>query len=131
MTTLTPAEAKARAARILAALKPTVSDWTTAVLDQAVLHLADSGAPFGMNDIRLIVPEDECRKAGLYFAALTGHDALNPNDPQLLRKVDEETSINPRAHGKKVNVYVLTRAGRKFLEERQAARIEQRKAAAA
>ena len=127
---LTPAQAKARADRILAALQPTVSNWTTAVLDQAVLHLADSGQPFGMNDIRLLAPEDECRKAGLYFAALTGHDALNPNEPALLRKVGEETSINPKAHGKKVNVYVLTRAGRKFIEDRQAARIKQRKAAA-
>lgn len=127
---LTPAQAKARADRILAALAPVVSDWTAAVLDQAVLHLADSGQPFGMNDIRLLAPEDECRKAGLYFAALTGHDALNPTAPALLRKVDEETSINPKARGKKVNVYVLTRAGRAYIQDRQASRIEQRKAAA-
>lgn len=127
---LTPAEAKARADRILAALQPTVTDWTTAILDQAVLHLADSGRPFGMNDIRLIAPEHECRKAGVYFAALTGHDALHPDMPQLLRKVDEQPSINPKAHGKKVNVYLLTRAGRQFIQERQAARIEQRRAAA-
>lgn len=127
---LTPAQAKARADRILAALQPTVTDWTTAVLDQAVLHLADTGAPFGMNDIRLLAPEDDCRKAGLYFAALTGHDALHPDMPQLLRKVGEEPSINPKAHGKKVNVYLLTRAGRQFIEARQAARTEQRKAAA-
>ncbi|WP_405964786.1 hypothetical protein OG713_34620 [Streptomyces sp. NBC_00723] len=126
---LTPAQAKARADRILAALKPTVSQWTTAVLDQAVLHLADSGQPFGMNDIRLLVPEDECRKAGVYFATLTGHDALHPNEPALLHKVDEEPSINPKAHGKKVNVYVLTRAGRQYIQDRQAARIQQRRAA--
>ncbi|MGW1135640.1 hypothetical protein [Streptomyces griseoluteus] len=126
---LTPAQAKARAVEILAALQPTVTDWTTAVLDQAVLHLADSGAPFGMNDIRLIAPEDDCRKAGLYFAALTGHDALHPNEPQLLRKVGEEPSINPKAHGKKVNTYLLTRAGRQFIKDRQAARIKQRSAA--
>ena len=109
---LTPAEAKARAAQILAALQPTVTQWTTAVLDQAVLHLADTGAPFGSNDLRLLVPEDDFRKAAQYFSALTGHDALHPNEPALLRKVGEETSINPKAHGKKVNVYVLTRAGR-------------------
>lgn len=127
---LTPAQAKARADQILAALKPTVSQWTTAVLDQAVLHLADSGAPFGMNDIRLLVPEDDCRKAGVYFAALTGHDALHPSEPQLLRKVGEEPSINPKAHGKKVNTYLLTRAGRQFIKERQAARAEQQKRAA-
>lgn len=126
---LTPAEAKARAAQILAALQPTVTQWTTAVLDQAVLHLADTGRPFGMNDIRLLVPEDECRKAGLYFSQLTGHDALHPDEPQMLRTVGEEPSINPKAHGKKVNVYLLTRAGRKFIQDRQAARTEQRRAA--
>jgi hypothetical protein len=128
---LTPAEAKARAAQILAALQPTVTQWTTAVLDQAVLHLADSGRPFGMNDIRLIAPEDDCRKAGLYFAALTGHDALHPEEPQLLRKVGEQPSINPKAHGKKVNVYLLTRAGRKYIQDRQAARAEQQRRTAA
>ncbi|MGW2048642.1 hypothetical protein ACWCPF_26175 [Streptomyces sp. NPDC001858] len=127
---LTPAQAKDRADRILAALKPTVSQWTAAVLDQAVLHLADSGQPFGMNDIRLLVPEDDCRKAGVYFASLTGHDALHSNEPALLRRVGEETSINPKAHGKKVNVYILTHAGRQFIKERQAARADQRKAAA-
>lgn len=127
---LTPAQAKARADRILAALKPTVSQWTTAVLDQAVLHLADSGQPFGMNDIRLLAPEDDCRKAGVYFATLTGHDALHPNAPALLCKVGEETSINPKAHGKKVNVYVLTRAGRQYIQDRQAARAAERRAAA-
>ncbi|MFF0777043.1 hypothetical protein [Streptomyces sp. NPDC003720] len=128
---LTPAQAKARADQILATLKSTVSDWTTAVLDQAVLHLANSGAPFGMNDIRLLVPDDECRKAGVYFAALTGHDALHPSEPQLLRKVGEEPSINPKAHGKKVNTYLLTRAGRQYIQDRQAARIEQQKRQAA
>lgn len=127
---LTPAEAKARAAQILATLQPTVTQWTTAVLDQAVLHLADTGRPFGMNDIRLIVPEDECRKAGIYFAALTGHDALHPDMAPLLRVVGSEPSINPKAHGKKVNTYLLTRTGRDFIEARQAARVEQRGAAA-
>lgn len=119
----------ARIADTLSALGP-VSEWTTAVLDQAVLHLADSGAPFGSNDLRLMVPEDDSRKAAQYFAALTGHDALHPDEPQLLRKVGEEVSINEKARGKRVNTYVLTRAGRKFIQDRQAARIEQRKAAA-
>ncbi|MDQ0842452.1 hypothetical protein [Streptomyces sp. V1I6] len=121
--------ARARILDILIALQP-VSEWTTAVLDQAVIHLADSGHPFGMNDIRLIVPDDECRNAGLYFAALIGHDSLHSDEPQLLRKVGEERSINPKANGKKVNTYVLTAAGRKFIQDRQAARTEQRRAAA-
>lgn len=119
----------ARALEILGALQP-VSDWTTAVLDQAVLHLDDSREPFGMNDIRLIVPDGECKKAGLYFQALLSHDAFSDNAPALLRKVGEVVSINEKAHGKKVNTYLLTRAGRKYIEERQAARIEQRRVAA-
>lgn len=119
----------ARTTEILGALQP-VSEWTTAVLDQAVLHLADSAEPFGMNDLRLIVPDGECRKAGLYFHSLLAHGAFDDDEPELLRKVGEVVSINEKAHGKKVNTYLLTRAGRKFIEARQAARIEQRKAAA-
>jgi hypothetical protein len=126
----TPEQARAWAANELRGIYSTVTQWDTAVLDQIVLHLAASGQGFGMNQIRTIVPEDVCRKAGLYFHALVGHDALHPNEPQLLRKVGEETSINPKAHGKKVNVYVLTRAGRKYIQDRQAARTEQRRAAA-
>lgn len=128
--TTTSQQARDWAAAELRTLYSTVTDWDTAVLDQVVLHLADSGHAFGMNQIRFIVPEDVCKKAGLYFHALTGHDVFRPEQPALLRKVDEETSINPKARGKRVNVYVLTRAGRQYIEARQAARIEQRKAAA-
>ena len=128
--TATPEQAASWAAAHLRNLYSTVTRWDTAVLDQVVLHLADHGQPFGMNQIRQIVPDDVCRKAGLYFHALVGHDALHPAEPQLLRKVGEEVSINQKARGKRVNVYVLTRAGRKYIQDRQAARIEQRKAAA-
>lgn len=124
MTTLTPEQAKARAQRVLAALGP-VSDWTTAVFDQAVLHLGRGGKPFGSNDLRLIVPEDDCRKAGLYL-----HSLIELETPVVLRVVGEVVSINPKAHGKRVNVYRLTAAGRKYLEERIAARAQQRRAAA-
>jgi hypothetical protein len=127
--TITPSQARTRALAELAALYSTVTDWDTAVYDQVVLHLANTGQAIGMNQIRTIVPEGAARSAGLYFHQLVGHDALHPAEPALLRKVDEEPSINPKAHGKKVNVYLLTRAGRAFIEDRQAARIEQRKAA--
>lgn len=128
--TATPERARSWAAAHLRDLYSTVTRWDTAVLDQVVLHLASHGQPFGMNQIRTVVPEDVCRKAGLYFHSLVGHDVLHPDEPALLRKVGEEVSINEKARGKKVNVYVLTRAGRAFIEDRQAARIEQRKAAA-
>jgi hypothetical protein len=127
--TITPSQARTRALAEVAALYSTVTDWDTAVYDQVVLHLADTGQPIGMNQIRTIVPEGAARSAGLYFHQLVGHDALHPAEPALLVKIDEEVSINPKARGKKVNVYQLTRAGRKFIKDRQAARIEQRSAA--
>ncbi|WP_329472660.1 hypothetical protein OIE75_29380 [Streptomyces sp. NBC_01723] len=124
MTTLTPDQAAARARRILAALGP-VPAWTTAVLDQAVLHLGRSGRPFGSNDLRLIVPADDCKAAGLYL-----HQLIELETPVVLVKVAEVVSINPKAHGKRVNEYRLTAAGRRYLEARVAARTQQRKAAA-
>jgi hypothetical protein len=127
--TVTPSQARTRALAEVAALYSTVTDWDTAVYDQVVLHLADTGQPIGMNQIRTIVPEGAARSAGLYFHQLVGHDALHPAEPALLIKISEEVSVNPKARGKKVNVYRLTRAGRKFIEDRQAARIEQRSAA--
>jgi hypothetical protein len=126
---VTPSQARVRSLAELRALYSTVTDWDTAVYDQVVLHLADTGQPIGMNQIRSIVPDGAARSAGLYFHALVGHDALHPAEPALLIKISEEVSVNPKARGKKVNVYRLTRAGRKFIEDRQAARIEQRSAA--
>ncbi|KAB1979261.1 hypothetical protein [Streptomyces triticiradicis] len=126
---ITPKQAQARSLTELRALYSTVTDWDAAVYDQVVLHLADASQPIGMNQIRTIVPDGAAHSAGLYFHQLVGHDVLHPSEPALLIKIDEEVSINPKAHGKKVNVYRLTRAGRKFIEDRQAARIEQRQAA--
>lgn len=128
--TLTPDEARTQANELLVAMYATVTNWDEAVLDQVVLHLDDNGCSIGMNQIRSIVPHDACRRAGLYFHALEGHARLHPAEPALLVKVGEEVSINEKARGKKVNIYRLTRAGRKHIEDRQAARIEQRRAAA-
>ncbi|MER5461619.1 hypothetical protein ABT010_13215 [Streptomyces sp. NPDC002668] len=127
---LTPEEARTQANELLAAMYSTVTQWDTALFDQVLLAIAADGQPFSMNDIRQVVPEDACRRAGLYFHALLSHDAFYPEEPALLRKVGEVVSINEKAHGKKVNIHLLTRAGRKFIEERRAARIEQRSAAA-
>ncbi|MEU4967831.1 hypothetical protein [Streptomyces smyrnaeus] len=124
--TLTPTEAADQAAAVLRGMYTTVTDWDTALFDQVVLHLADSGQPFGMNQIRHIVPDDACRRAGLYFHALVGHDSLHPDQPALLRRVGDQPSINPKAHGKRVNLYRLTPAGRRHIEARQAARKQPR-----
>jgi hypothetical protein len=126
-TAITPGQAKVRANRLLRQLGP-VDDWTTALFDQVVLHLGRSSYPFGMNDVRLLVPEDDCRKAGLYFRAL-----IELEHPTVLEVAGEVVSINPKAHGKKVQEYRLTRAGRRYLEariaQRTAARAEQQRAA--
>lgn len=117
--TTTPAEAQTFAAIELRAIYGAVTTWDTALLDQVVLHLHASGQPFGMNQIRTIAPDAACRVAGLYFHALLGQR-------ELLMKVGEETSINKKAHGKPVNLYLLTRSGREFIEARQAERIAAR-----
>jgi hypothetical protein len=123
---MTPDAAREQANALLATLYANVTNWTTALLDQALLAIASDDKPFGMNDLRTVLPEDACKQAGLYF-----HSLVNLEHPEVLRQVGEVRSINPKAHGKKVGVYVLTSAGRKFIHDRQAARTEQRKAAAA
>lgn len=128
---LTPEQAKARADAILAALHPDPHGWDTALLDQAVLALADDGRPFGMNDVRLLVPEDVCRGAGLYFHSFTTHDQQVEDRDRYLIWCGDVVSINPKARGKKVGTYRLTAAGRAFIEARQAARGEQQRRAAA
>ncbi len=123
--TYTPEQARVEANEALAALYSTVTDWDEALLDQVLLAIEADGEPFSMNDVRQVVPEDACRRAGLYF-----HSLVNREHPEVLVCVGEVRSINKKARGKKVNVYRLTAAGRKFIQERRTARIEQRKAAA-
>jgi hypothetical protein len=122
--TKTPEQARVEANQMLAALYATVTDWDTAVLDQVLLAIASDGQPFSMNDVRLVVPEDACKRAGLYF-----HGLVNLTHPRVLEPIGVVVSINKKAHGKKVNTYRLTTDGRKFLEDRRNARAEQSKAA--
>lgn len=121
---LTPDQAKIRANRALSALGP-IDTWTIAQFDQAVLYIGCGRRPFGMNDIRLLgLPDDACRKAGQYF-----HGLAQLAHPTVLEYVGEVVSINPKAHGKKVNEYLLTETGNRYLRQRINARIEQRRAA--
>lgn len=122
---LTPEQAREQANKQLAALYANVSDWDEATLDQAVLAIAGDGRPFSANDWIAVIPELGRGVAGLYFAGLTRR-----RTPQVLDYIGSEPSINPKAHGKPVHVYRLTGPGKRFLQDRQAARLEQRKAAA-
>lgn len=122
--TATPEQARIEANQLLAVLYANVTRWDEAILDQAVLAIAGSNRPFSANDLWAIVPDLGRGTAGLYFGALTRRQA-----PQVLVKVGDEPSVNPKAHGKPVNLYLLTAAGRKFLEDRIDARTKQRRAA--
>jgi hypothetical protein len=122
--TSTPEQARIEANKQLAALYANVTEWTEAILDQAVLAIAGSNRPFSANDLWAILPEMGRGPAGLYFCNLSKR-----RQPRVLVHVDDEPSVNPKAHGKPVHLYLLTADGRKFLEDRQAARAKQRRAA--
>jgi hypothetical protein len=122
---MTPEEARDQANQTLAALYADVTDWNEAILDQALLAIAGSGRPFSANDLWAIVPDMGRGTAGLYFGVLARRTS-----PRVLIKVGDEPSINEKAHGKPVNLYLLTVEGQQLLEDRQAARTEQRRAAA-
>lgn len=123
--TLTPDEARTQANELLAAMYATVTDWDEALLDQALLAIAGGNRPFSANDLWVIVPDMGRGAAGLYFGSLARR-----RSPNALIKVGEEPSVNPKAHGKPVNLYLFTAHGRALIQQRQAARVEQRRAAA-
>lgn len=122
--TFTPEQAREEANATLAVLYATVTQWDEAVLDQAVLAIAGSDRPFSANDLWAIIPPMGRGAIGLYFNNLSKR-----RTPHILRHVGYEPSVNPRAHGKPVNTYVLTAEGRRFLEDRRATRSRGRAAA--
>lgn len=123
--TLTPEQARQQANKQLAALYATVTDWTEALFDQALLAIAGSGRPFSANDLWTVLPETGRAACGLYFAKL-----VHLHNPRVLIRVGYEPSINPRAHGKPVNVYALTAPGRDYIQRRREARAKRGRAAA-
>ena len=122
--TLTPEQARQQANELLAALYSTVTAWDEAILDQAILAIAGDGRRFSANDLQTVIPEQGRGTAGLYFASLVPR-----RSPQVLVCVGTEPSVNPKAHRKPVNVYRLTRPGKRWLQDRQDTRLEQRSAA--
>ncbi|MFC8009103.1 hypothetical protein [Streptomyces cinereoruber] len=122
---MNPEEARTKANETLAALYANVTTWDEAILDQALLAIVGGGRPFSANDLWAIVPEMGRGTAGLYFRALAARTS-----PRVLAKVGVEPSVNERAHGKPVNLYLLTAEGRRFLEERKAERGRGQQAAA-
>lgn len=113
--TPTPEQARIEANRHLATLYATVTDWDTALLDQAINAIGGGGRPFSMNDVRAILPDTVQGAAGLYF-----HSLVRRRNPQQLVIVGEEPSTAASTHGKPIKVYVLS-AERLAQQDRRAA----------
>ncbi|MFI2349746.1 hypothetical protein ACH492_22365 [Streptomyces sp. NPDC019443] len=120
--TLTPEEARTQANELLAAMYATVTQWDTALLDQAIDAIGGDGRAFSMNDVRAVLPDMAQGAAGLYF-----HGLIRRKNPRQLIVVGEEPSTAESTHGKPIKLYVLSDARLEAI----AARNEQRKQAAA
>ncbi|MWA08826.1 hypothetical protein [Streptomyces sp. BA2] len=101
--TITPDEAREQANATLAALYATVTDWDTALLNQAIDAIGGDGRPFSMNDVRAVLPELGHGAAGLLF-----HSLVRRRHPRQLVIVGEEPSTAESTHGKPIKVYVLS-----------------------
>lgn len=112
----TPEQARAKANALLATMFTSISTWDAAVFNQAIEAIAGDGQPFGMNDLRAVLPDMGRKAAGIYFCSLVHRR------PQLLICVGEVPSINEKAHGKPVKTYLLTGQGWAWLAEQRAAR---------
>lgn len=119
--TLTPEQAREQANEALAALYANVTDWDTALLDQAINAIGGDGRPFSANDLRAVLPELAHGAAGLFF-----HSLVRRRNPRQVDIVGEEPSTAESTHGKPINVYVLSPERIEAIADR----IEQRKAAA-
>jgi len=118
--TLTPEQAREQANAALAALYANVTDWDTALLNQAIDAIGGSGRPFSANDLRAVLPELAHGAAGLFF-----HSLVRRRNPRQVDVVGEEPSTAESTHGKPIKVYVLSPERRESI----AARNEQRRAA--
>ncbi|HTE57034.1 MAG TPA: hypothetical protein VK698_39545 [Kofleriaceae bacterium] len=127
--TITSAEARDLANAALARLYGNVTQYDRLLLEQAIDSIAGDGSRFSMNELRAVLPEIGYKAAGLFF-----HGLVAPHKVPLVEIVDEVTSVNKKAHGKTVKVYVLTPHGRvafsKRRRERAALRDQNARAAA-
>lgn len=118
--TTTPDEAREQANQTLAALYADVTDWGTALLNQAIDAIGGDGRPFSANDLRAVLPELAHGAAGLFF-----HSLVRRRNPRQLVIVGEEPSTAESTHGKAIKVYVLSAERLEAISERT----QQRRAA--
>lgn len=101
--TITPDEAREQANATLAALYATVTDWDTALLNQAIDAIGGDGRPFSANDLRAVLPELAHGAAGLFF-----HSLVRRKTPPQVVVVGQEPSTAESTHGKEIKVYRLS-----------------------
>jgi hypothetical protein len=101
--TLTPEQAREQANAALAALYANVTDWDTAILNQAIDAIGGDGRPFSANDLRAVLPELAHGAAGLFF-----HSLVRRRNPRQVDVVGEEPSTAESTHGKPIKVYRLS-----------------------
>lgn len=71
-----------------------------AVVDQAILNVAQRGVPFSANDVRPLLPR-------LRSNNLVGARMNSLRMRRLIVKIGEVVSTDPGTHGKKIGLYVL------------------------
>lgn len=103
--TLTLEEARTQANELLAAMYATVTQWDTALLDQAIDAIGGDGRVFSMNDVRAVLPDMAQGTAGLFF-----HSLVRRRNPRQVIAVGEEPSTAESTHGKPIKRYVLSPA---------------------
>lgn len=88
----------------LARVEASSSEWEKAVIDQAILAMAEKPVRFSANDFRDLLPEVRTRK-------LIGQRCgdLSKRKPPPIVKVDETISTDEGTHAKKINVYIGAR----------------------
>lgn len=118
--TVTPEQAREQANATLAALYANVTDWDTALLNQAIDAIGGDGRPFSANDLRAVLPELAHGVAGLFF-----HSLVRRRNPRQVDIVGEEPSTAESTHGKPIKVYTLSAERIDAIN----ARAEQRRAA--
>ena len=101
--TFPPDEAREQANATLAALYANVTDWDTALLNQAIDAIGGDGRPFSMNDVRAVLPAQGHGAAGLFF-----HSLVRRRNPRQVVVVGEEPSTAASTHGKEIKVYRLS-----------------------
>lgn len=88
----------------LARVEAASSEWEKAVIDQAIVAMAETGKPFSANDFRDLLPEIRTRK----LIGQRCRDLAQKKDAPIIA-VGEVTSTDKGTHAKPIKVYIGAR----------------------